>query len=618
MASESVEKPVQTKVMMTKRAGKRQAVTKTIVKVQASFDTLTDQDCSFYIEKLTDLQRNLGQLDESISCAMLEDGSWNQDRYISECDTNDEYTDDIARCILTLKSKATTQARSAEPAHNTVSSVSHKVTLPHIELPTFDGKPESYTKFIVSFENLISKYNLSPFEKFSYLSKQLTGVAKKLIESLSLNDLNYESAKKLLNDAFCNKLDQQFSVISNLCALKLDHNAKDAYTWIGEARLLDEQVQSLQITAEVFTQYFMWQGLNDKFRRHLTAVTTKTRPSWPLMKDALFEANLRFVEEQRLSPVVTLESVAAAAAVKSKVNYRGTCALCSKDLSVDANHPLSQCPRYPDVESKVAKLKLVGGCLKCGYTNHNAKSCSFKFKRSCFKCNGPHMTFLCYRDSKNTVTAKLPHLDKSNVKSTATNVVATVSMATESFNDVILPTATVYFPGAQDVPVRIFKDIGSQSSFVKGTPKTIPNCTVLRKVRVNVKGINSIESYNAPVVRFPVEIPGQGIQQISAICLPTLNTEVSAKGLADLSVMFKERGLVLADKNLNSDHINDVSILLGSDQCHLFPLTQFNYKVGDDNYSVIYETPAGLMLSGSVSNYVHNMPALPSHLCRKT
>ena len=133
--------------------------------------------------------------------------------------------------------------------------------------------------------------------------------------------------------------------------------------------------------------------------------------------------------------------------------------------------------------------------LKCGYTNHNAKSCSFKFKRSCFKCNGPHMTFLCYRDSKNTVTAKLPHLDKSNVKSTATNVVATVSMATESFNDVILPTATVYFPGAQDVPVRIFKDIGSQSSFVKGTPKTIPNCTVLRKVRVKVKGINSVKSY---------------------------------------------------------------------------------------------------------------------------
>ena len=119
-------------------------------------------------------------------------------------------------------------------------------------------------------------------------------------------------------------------------------------------------------------------------------------------------------------------------------------------------------------------------------------------------------------------------------------------------------------------------------------------------------------------MRFPVEIPGQGIQQISAICLPTLNTEVSAKGLADLSLVFKKRGLVLADKNLNSDHINDVSILLGSDQCHLFPLTQFNYKVGDDNYSVIYETPAGLMLSGSVSNYVHNMPALPSHLCRKT
>lgn len=614
MASVSSEKPVLTRLLVTKRAGKRQAVTKAIAKVEESLDTLTNRDCTFYIDKLSDLQRELVHLDESISCKMLEDGSWDQAQYISECENNEGYADEISMCVLTLKDKAASLAPTVEPVPNSPRAISHKVTLPHIELPTFDGKPESYSKFIVSFENLIAKYNLSPFEKFSYLSKQLTGVARKLIESLSLNDLNYDSAKKLLNDAFCNKLDQQFSVISKLCSLRLDNDAKDAYTWIGEARLLDEQIQSLQITAEVFTHYFMWQGLNDQFRKHLTAVTQKTRPSWPLMRDALFEANSRFIEEQRRSPVVSIESVAAAAAVRSKDKFSVSCALCSKDQSVDAYHHLSRCPRYPDVESKVAKLKLVSGCLKCGYTNHTTKACSFKFKRNCFKCNVPHMTFLCQKDSKAAVVAMPLGNDKCNVKSTVSNVVATVSMATDSYNDVILPTATVHFPGVEETPVRVFKDIGSQSSFVKGSPKTIPNCTVLKKVKVNVKGINSVKTFNAPVVRFPVEVPGQGVQQISAICVPTLNTDVSAKGLADLSILFRESGFVLADKNLTSDHINDVTILFGSDQCHLFPLKQHNYKVEDNAFSVIYETPAGLMLSGSVSNYVSNMSAVPTHL----
>ncbi len=62
----------------------------------------------------------------------------------------------------------------------------HKVSLPTLELPSFDGSPEKFHRFISSFESVISKYNLSSFEKFSDSKKQLSGSAKTLLESIAL------------------------------------------------------------------------------------------------------------------------------------------------------------------------------------------------------------------------------------------------------------------------------------------------------------------------------------------------------------------------------------------------------------------------------------------------
>ena len=36
-----------------------------------------------------------------------------------------------------------------------------------------------------------------------------------------------------------------------------------------------------------------------------------------------------------------------------------------------------------------------------------------------------------------------------------------------------------------------------------------------------VKGVNTPQSYEAPVVKFPVDVPGQGKLTIKAVCLPT-------------------------------------------------------------------------------------------------
>lgn len=619
---ESIKKSVT--VLKTLRTGKRQSVTKTALKIETSLNEMSCLDCKNAIEKLCELKGQLIDYDKQINQLMLQHGGWTETEFLKEASVDETYTDQIRCHITSIESKMASLGISVQPSGSgTVSN--HKVTLPKIELPMFDGKPESYNKFILSFENLISKYNLSSYEKFSYLSQQLTGSAKIIIESLSLNDMSYTSAKKLLDSAYSNKLDQQYSVITSLCQLSLNPELSDAFGWIGEARLLDEQIRSLEITSEIFTQFFIWRSLPDEFKNHLTAITNKTRPSLQEIRDSMFEANMRYIEQRKSSTRTHREgshSLSAALAINVS-DVKAHCTLCTHDNASEQNHKLSQCPVYSDRNEKITKLKSIKGCVKCGFTSHCIQQCNYKFLRPCYKCSGSHMSFLCAKESiqEKKIDPKTPIKinsdEKPITKATTSGVVSTVSMTLESYNDVILPTATVYIGDDKQNPVRLFKDIGSQSSFVRGPPESIPGAEIVKQVKINVRGMNTIQSYDAPLIRFSVQIHGQGKQTLEAICVPKLNTQFSVPGLASLVSRLQQAGLSMADNFLKNDFVDDIVILLGSDHSHLLPLVQHNYQCDANDFSVLYKTPAGIMLAGSVSNYLKNMPALPPNLCEE-
>ncbi|XP_064089310.1 uncharacterized protein LOC135203510 [Macrobrachium nipponense] len=291
------------KVLVSIRSGKRQSVTKTLKSIEKG--PLDIIKCEFYLDKLRDLLTELNSLDEKINSFMLHSRLWSSVQYHREAEVDEKYSDGIRLAIKRLTRELTRLSKSAvaaaTPSPSTPQEVHHsyhKITLPSIELPYFDGNPAAYHKFVNSFESLLSKYDLSSFEQFSYLSKQLTGPAKKLVDSLALKDLNYESAKKLLDEAFSDKLSQQYSVIKGLCKLSLDPNARDGYQWISEARVLEEQVRSLDIKGDLFVQYFLWESLCDGFKSQLVSITNKSKPSLKEILDNLFEANNRFMDLQ--------------------------------------------------------------------------------------------------------------------------------------------------------------------------------------------------------------------------------------------------------------------------------------------------------------------------------
>lgn len=74
----------------------------------------------------------------------------------------------------------------------------------------------------------------------------------------------------------------------------------------------------------------------------------------------------------------------------------------------------------------------------------------------------------------------------------------------------------------------------------------------------------------------------------------------------------KLKGYKLADECLDSDCIDNISILLGCDNSHILPLEQQNFAVDGKTPSCLFKTPSGYMLTGSSSLYLENLDALPT------
>jgi len=607
------------------RRGKKQSITRTLASIQ-NLDVLSEDDLRFNINKLNSLKSILASLDTEVNDLMLANNKLTEAQYLDQMASNEEVYDKVDKAILSLTRKLDSSRNAVQlPAtNNEVSFSKHKVSLPNLQLPTFDGSPEKYHRFITSFDSLISKYNMGTFEKYSYLYSNLSGTARKLLDSIALTELNYESAVKLLNEAYSDKLEQQYCVIRKLVALKLSESETDAYRWISDARVLCDQIKSLSITGEIFAQYFLWQGMNNDFRKQFVAITNTSKPDYDQIMNNLFDANLRFIDSIKAKND-SAHLIAAAVAVDSplsaaKTNIRNTgCSLCSSDGAGNyGDHKLHQCKVYNDPYSKVNKLRSINGCIRCGSVNHGTKLCNSKWVKQCSNCKNIHLNYLCTSGKKLISTKNSTGKKEGNnaSESTPAQVVKVTQnhMATlpnySSFNDVVLPTATVHVDvDGSKVPWRVFKDMGSQSTFVRGTPDEIPDCKILKNISLKVRGINSEEVRDTVLVSFPVHVPNQGKFDIQAICTDKINTYISVPGLNDLATNLRSKRYNLADTEINCDSINNIRILMGSDNSHIFPVEQQNF--GHNNRSSLLHTPSGVMLAGSIADYTADIPVLP-------
>ena len=332
--------------------------------------------------------------------------SWDSKAFDSELEVSEGYKDKLGLMLSSLKLKlddfrrASTQTNLANPGGQFIP----KIKLPQLELPTFGGRPETYDRFIYNLDKLLNKYELSQFEKFQYLLQQVSGPARQIVQSVPDCDMSYDTAKKLLQDAFSDKTLQQYSVIERFLKLKLVPT--NMYSWISETRMLIEQMDRLEINGEKFAQYFLWSGMCNSLRQQFILTTKKSKPDLNEIVGCAFEVFDR-VKQGALSLSETPQLVAEPIDVmatevkypqsnsqsKPSIDYK-SCWLCQVSNIKNVNHKVIDCVEFPTVEEKLAIVEKFNGCKKCGLLNHNINKCRFKFTDRC-SCGQMHAAFLC-------------------------------------------------------------------------------------------------------------------------------------------------------------------------------------------------------------------------------
>ncbi|XP_043486650.1 uncharacterized protein LOC122523791 [Polistes fuscatus] len=100
---------------------------------------------------------------------------------------------------------ASTNAPSPTQSQLSAGSNGH-IRLPKIELPQFGGSYEEWYSFRDTFKSLIHENSsLSSIQKFHYLRSSLKGEAADITRALTISDVNYEEAWKLLQNRYDNK-----------------------------------------------------------------------------------------------------------------------------------------------------------------------------------------------------------------------------------------------------------------------------------------------------------------------------------------------------------------------------------------------------------------------------
>lgn len=371
----------------------------------------TSDVASKRIAELTELRENLLYYNDLISKEIFNEEE-SEENLNRELDSNDSYNDAIREAIVDLNRNSQNDSRPIPTSLND----SRNLRLPILPLPEYGhNKGESLEKFLSNFESIINKHNLTPYERYVYLTGQLSNGALTLVESLHGEHQCYEEARALLMKAFASPLTQKYEAIERMTKLNLSYQG-DPYTFVSEYRVVSHLITNLDIDVSTILQYFVWRGMNDLLQDQLVTICNTNKPDIKQIDSKLFEAVERYnvlLERKSFNPKssapnINLTSLAAnvnsnfhASPAKQSIKVKENknkdfraCLLCSADKR-DSAHPIYRCQSYPTSNLKLEKLRTLRACMRCANMGHCTKDCEFKFKNCCRYCSSYHFSFLC-------------------------------------------------------------------------------------------------------------------------------------------------------------------------------------------------------------------------------
>ena len=626
-------------VLIKRRTYARQRVTRIYNAVESDLERLSEQDRLIHIDRLSQLKKELLDLDDVI----LRDVVEKEDDSVIQRKINDDedYQHKIVTAMLKLQKVQATHSGFGSTPNPSV-NIKNALKMPQVPLPEYDNtKGQCLVKFFYEFEKLTDKQNWSDHLKFMYLRNQLSKSPRALVDSLDVGDQSYGEAKQLLLKAFAMPLMQKYDAIKKLTELNLPP-AGDPYAFVASMRTAKNAFNKLKVTVDDILQYFIWNGLNEQFQAILTQITNVSRPSLDEIENNIFEASERYqrlsegkssskenakeqnVNKEKAKEKGSVASTTLATKVNVSPKFRA-CLLCTNDGQQNVSHSINSCSVYPDSKRKVERLKELNACSRCGYPNHVTRNCKFRFTQRCRTCSGWHFTYLCIGKEKpsssnnkdlvssnsRTSEANTPgNKNKADTKQTTNSLTLAEIHQNVTGGVAILPTFTCDV--ARDgYKVRVLRDGGSQRNFIcfryvekLGLPVSVKN------ISMAIHGFNSTREIVTDIVSVPVKI-GSEWHNIEAVVVPSISINLKLDGLDVIVKSFIDKHYTLADEFLGqaTNTVGNIGIILGNDSDYLLEVT--TRKFGSGTPSIYLDTPLGVMLSGSIDRIISNLDALP-------
>ena len=485
---------------------------------------------------------------------------------------------------------AAQNAIPVQPAAAKPSSIS----LPKLELPTFNGSAIMYREFWDTFSTTIeTNASLSNVVKHQYLRSKLVGEAKKLLEGIPIDEHNYDVSVKLLKERYG---DKQVEIDAHYVSLmELQQVSNSAPRLRALLDTLMKHLRSLEAPGQSVSQEIFVSLILSKLPHEATEHLELNKPrgsTWNTMSLLGVLGTYVHAKEQAEPAKETKTSshitVSEAFAInENRDEYTQPtpkCHFCGKD------HWSDECRIFPSLESR--KEKVLGNCFNCLRRGHQLPQC--RFKKSCYHCKkvGNHHRSLCPQAFKGHSASTLVATDET----------------------VLMQTATAKVNGIQQSKnARIFLDSGSHRTYITEKLATDLNLTGGKRENISLVtfGNSSPKSIASRVVKFSINGKDGSAIEVSANVVPYITGSIQRAGFdtSKCANWHKFERLPLAAKVSKFTESCTIDVLIGND--YYLDIIQPEKKVVQPGLYLL-NSKLGWILAGRIHTYepIHSLPNL--------
>lgn len=588
------------------------------------------------------------------------------DKFIEEQALVNETIDNLWILVKNKLSSLDTNISNAKTEYNCVDNI----RLPKLNLPSFNGNIQEWLSFRDLFRASIhNNSTLSDSQKLSYLKLSLQGDAAKVIQSISINDINYNIAWSLLEERYSNTKEQVFVHLKRFMSIPPVTN-DNPYSVLKLVDTVNECTRSLELLeqkiegfSETILAYILLQKLDsttklwwerehkgDDLPKISDLVSFLKQYARTLQASKTPVSNVAWYKKNPQNQKVT--------SLISSVKPSNTKCICCLSDNCFYLYKCSQFLRMNPYE-RIELIKKHKVCFRClSYKNmHSVKNCYSKL--SCEKCRlRNHNTLLhleqkrndappverifCQQTDVGRVEIKQNELlspssgnilnpdakcfrsnDAYNSEFVGTSVNGYFSRKQDQIKNFtsrnvnksvsILPTAKIRAIVSDNsiILLRVLMDCGSESSYCSEHAINKLGIKRRKNARLAINGIGSLPAgftRGAVSVNLVTKVNNE-IFEVDAYILDKLTSFLPSKSF-DTSDLEHIKGISLADPDFAKP--SEIDMILGAD--YFFSILRSGQIIGAKGQPIAQNTIFGWVISGKIASS-EGTNATNSHFC---